>query len=906
MPKKIKKPNNLQKAKIWPPKAEHQNFATPLNNGEQRVFDLLEDSLCHPQWNIFVKPKLLNKEPDFLIFARHCQDGETCIGDGHHVGARHKGVTIIEVKDWAPGKYRAHNGYIEVHDKHKWQRAKEDPIRRAHEYRRLLANHFIRYSKLDSLRALKETRGCVILPQMPQREAELLLRGGTGLEEKNQRWIQICGKECFEGQSREHVKELIYGGRTHSRGYGDHGRAIDRLWRRLAEPESISDQRRPLELSQQARMRINTPVKTRRVRGAAGSGKTTMLAAHAARLAAEGKECLILTFNITLAHYIQDLVKREARELVRSEKAKHPDRSCHRVDIIHFHQFLKDHGMVYPAGKEFDDEGTDRQIQEWMNKGGSPRPMKKYDAIFVDEGQDFKHLWWDMLRKLCQKKPKESIEQGGSHMTLAVDKAQDIYERETWVDEAHMKGCGFSGPWTELEGCYRLPADMIPIARAYAKIYLKLDDSLLPEHPKEAQTLPMFGTQRTWINLGPEANMHRIVQEAAQQIKTLEEEKPPGDICFLTPSHEIGEAIEANLGEEGILSETIFAPADKEEQRNLKNAFWAGTNVIKGCTVHSFKGWEARHLVIIHQNQGEDDKRISNNMEAMQLYIAITRVKGIPDHRSSSITVINTVPEEEDFKATFERYISPAEVPEPLQQQITQPTSVLDHALAKELFAQIMNMSEATWQKILDVIAKTAGWVYGKDGAALAEMKKETFFRKTRAYLARLDPAGKISLLTVLVAIASAVVTGGVLAPVMATALATAQGRAYVNYLATPEQGYIYVMHAAMPDGEVDIKGGQTTRTPEIRAAELSTQRDGEYEVIAKKWVSDIDRAEDELLELFREHLGDPDVGREQWDLDVDIDPVPFMEDMEGGPVQTATANPSADPSADAPSDTAD
>ena len=654
MPKKIKKLKERQKPRIWPPRDEHQDFATPLNPGERRVLDLLEDSLCHPQWNIFVQPKLLNKQPDFLIFARHCQDEELCIGDNHQTSTQHKGVTIIEVKDWTPETFRSNNGCIEVRTENGWERTPHDPLGQVHEYRRLLSDRFIEYPKINSKQSFANTRGCVILPRIPQGEAESLLRGGTSLDRENRRWIQICGKECFSEKNSGYIKQLIYGGQAPGEGYGDQGRAIDRLWRRIAEPEIISDQRRPLELSEQARGLIRTPVKARRVRGAAGSGKTAMLAAHAARLAAEGKKCIILTYNLTLSHYIQDLVKREARALIRSGEAKDPDRSCSRVDCIHFHEFLKALGMVYPAGENFEDYKINRIISDWIAKGTPPQTVR-YDAIFVDEGQDFEHLWWDMLRKLCQKKPEETIEQGGSHMTLAVDKAQDIYERKTWVDEAHMEGCGFRGGyWAELLGSYRLPADMIPIARTYGELYLNLSDPQLPKHPEKEQTLSMFPTRRAWINLGPEADQHRIVQEATQQIRILAEEKllPPGDICFLTLSHEIGKEIEDKLDAEGIRSETVFDP-DKEEQRHLKKAFWAGTNVIKGCTVHSFKGWEARHLVIIHQNQGEDDKRPSS-MEAMQLYIAITRVKGLPDRRSSSITVINTVPEAEDFKATFE------------------------------------------------------------------------------------------------------------------------------------------------------------------------------------------------------------------------------------------------------------
>ena len=43
----------------------------------------------------------------------------------------------------------------------------------------------------------------------------------------------------------------------------------------------------------------------RRIRGAAGSGKTMVLAHKAAKLMTEGKSVLVLTFNITLVNYIR-------------------------------------------------------------------------------------------------------------------------------------------------------------------------------------------------------------------------------------------------------------------------------------------------------------------------------------------------------------------------------------------------------------------------------------------------------------------------------------------------------------------------------------------------------------------------------------------------------------------------
>jgi len=206
-------------------------------------------------------------------------------------------------------------------------------------------------------------------------------------------------------------------------------------------------------------------------------------------------------------------------------------------------------------------------------------------------------------------------------------------------------------------------------------------------------------------------------------------------------------------------------------------------------------------------------------------------------------------------------------------------TDVLVRKL-QDLFTKVASMSDAAWTRFLKGIGKAAGWTYGKDGEKLSGMKRETFIRKTRSYLASLDPAEKVGLAGGLVV---AIASGGLMAPF----IASAHGRGFVNHLAEPDPGQIYLMKATMPDGETDIKGGQTTRSPEIRAEELASQRGGEYEVIASKEVPDVDAAEAELLGMLREHLGTPDVGREQWDLDIDIDPIPMLASIEGGPLQT-------------------
>ena len=59
-----------------------------------------------------------------------------------------------------------------------------------------------------------------------------------------------------------------------------------------------------------------------------------------------------------------------------------------------------------------------------------------YDAIIVDEGQDFQISWWQALRNFLS---------DNGEMVLAADPTQDLYgTASNWTDEA-MVGAGFSG-----------------------------------------------------------------------------------------------------------------------------------------------------------------------------------------------------------------------------------------------------------------------------------------------------------------------------------------------------------------------------------------------------------------------------------------------------------------------------
>ena len=107
-----------------------------------------------------------------------------------------------------------------------------------------------------------------------------------------------------------------------------------------------------------------------------------MLATRAAVLAARGQRVLLTCFNITLATYLTGLVDERLFYLVRDDAVV--DALRRLVTVSHYHEWEADHPRC-----------------NCLATGVCQCPQrKKFNAIMVGEGQDFKPEWWSHLR-LC-------------------------------------------------------------------------------------------------------------------------------------------------------------------------------------------------------------------------------------------------------------------------------------------------------------------------------------------------------------------------------------------------------------------------------------------------------------------------------------------------------------------------
>jgi len=129
------------------------------------------------------------------------------------------------------------------------------------------------------------------------------------------------------------------------------------------------------------------------IQGVAGSGKTVLAIEQARRFAAQGKRVLLLCYNSALASWVGSGIS--------AELAENPVNGS--VEVRTFHDFCAT--ACKSENIEFD-PGSDQE-KFWLEKAPDllmecSNLHQHFDAIIVDEGQDFQALWW-MPIQICLK-----------------------------------------------------------------------------------------------------------------------------------------------------------------------------------------------------------------------------------------------------------------------------------------------------------------------------------------------------------------------------------------------------------------------------------------------------------------------------------------------------------------------
>jgi hypothetical protein len=414
-----------------------------LTDGERMLLKkfkkIYEDTTT--QCFLYVQPRIKSLEPDFILIDPN------------------KGVAIFEVKDWSIGYIRKINKKnVETMDGKKL----ENPILKANIYYNLVNGI------LSEIQSLIDNNGKFILNLksfgvlINISQEELLRNGIEGM------FPEYPSKLITSKEIRKLDIDYIFGKEQNRIEDADTIAIRASIFpeikivaasNNLKEfKESIANYEKEVMAldARQEKTARKIPYGHYMVTGVPGCGKTVILLARAIHLIKENPDwnIQILTYNKSLKAKLEIRLDQLADDLKFSEI------KIENISISTFHSLaLKIANVKVPK------EGQNGFFEEELPELALEKAKEIYDAILIDEYQDFRDSWVRLCIKLCKKHNYETSmkeEKEVINMFLAGDRLQSIYnpEEQNWAS----LGLDMRGRSTLLKDSYRIGGKHIRLA----------------------------------------------------------------------------------------------------------------------------------------------------------------------------------------------------------------------------------------------------------------------------------------------------------------------------------------------------------------------------------------------------------------------------------------------------------
>ncbi|WP_414839280.1 AAA family ATPase [Carnobacterium sp. TMP28] len=577
--------NEITQLKVKPTEGELHLLHTLKN-------EFVEDDSIE----IYFQPLLNSDRPDLFIMKKNA------------------GILIIEVKDYNPQHYC-------INEKKQWCLKKSksvilSPIEQVNRYKkntiRFHAPELYRRELIEHQNNFGVIQCLVYFHHYTEKDLEKV-KENLGIRDTNH--LTLFSKDNLKIKLHNLLKRsYFYTGYTSSYFTPEIYEPLKDMLRpsyhELRIGKQLNYSKKQLQLSK------SSPSKNLNIHGFAGTGKTAVLAKRAVNgLKRTGGPILILTFNITLRQYIKDQIS-NVRENFNWEY----------FEFNHYHQFITTNALNYEVDFDYDFE-NEHLFEDVKNK------IIKYPVILLDEVQDYDDSWLKIIKKYF-------LAENGEFVCFK-DGNQTIYR------DSHNHETKDLTKWVSLNEEYRSPNALghllIDFQAQYLKKYTELNPIQLSlnlkeasfsyyylESTKELLTKQLtdtifqsfrskgFPNQNDVAFLGTNKQVLRELQEHLISQGKLEEQ-------FITTFASIKEvaAIEAKVSQyDTVPVEDLI----KSFERSKKFAFHMNSGKIKMSTIHSYKGWEIKNLVLIINKPQKNQSETFNNLVYTGLSRCVTNL----------------------------------------------------------------------------------------------------------------------------------------------------------------------------------------------------------------------------------------------------------------------------------------
>ncbi|MDQ7823374.1 MAG: NERD domain-containing protein [Candidatus Eremiobacteraeota bacterium] len=358
-------------SRIFPDKLSAKTRSESKSKAEIRLYDECARQLGD-SWTVFYHIA-------WLGLGRECQpyDGETDFIAAHP----EFGVLLIEVKG---GKIRYEGKsrqWVSI-DFHGNEHEIDDP------FKQVTRSKYALLEKIKSLRAWKDTfvelYHAVAFPEVKKPSYDITPDSPPDI---------IIDCEDMQHLPRRLEEIFSFWRRKRSARSSDYKALISTLEWMLAKTVTLEnplrltadeEEREIVHLTEQQFRLLDFLSRNRKaaIGGCAGSGKSFMALEKAKRLAQEGFRTLLTCYNRPLSEFLQRLVT-----------------DIPGLTAANFHRLCFDMAtaagipLEQQQGREFFEKKLPEVLLDAMNR----EPRLLFDAIIVDEGQDFHELWWTAL-----------------------------------------------------------------------------------------------------------------------------------------------------------------------------------------------------------------------------------------------------------------------------------------------------------------------------------------------------------------------------------------------------------------------------------------------------------------------------------------------------------------------------